>query len=156
MVAIGLIIVLMRRCVLTILYAAALSSCGLPFFAPTAATPAPFCAPFEELGSVRLDYTVTPPATIGVSAAEAEGTARQGMGIANAATTCSVRLARYDNLSQHLATVWVVHLDGLAIESLGGDLFSSAPPSPALLRRAIILVTTDAPGTQVFALFSGP
>jgi len=145
----------MRRCVLIILYAAALSACGLPFFPPTAATPAPFCAPFGELGSVQLDYTITPPATLDVTAAEAEGAARVAMGLSGSVTTCSVRLARYDNLSVHLATVWVVQFDGLTWPALGGP-FSSDPPSPRVLRRAIVLMTTDAPTKPVLTVASGP
>lgn len=155
MVAIGLIIVSMRRGVLTILCAAALSSCGLPFFLPPGATPAPFCAPFEELGSVQLDFTISPPATVAVSAAEAESAARVAMGLSDSVTTCSVRIARYDNVSTHLAAVWVVQLDGLTWPALGGPL-SSDPPSPRVLRRAIVLMTTDAPTKPVLTIAAGP
>jgi len=110
----------------------------------------------EPLGSVQLDYTITPPATLAVSAADAEREARARMGAAAWVTTCSVRLARYDNLSEHLAAVWVVQLDGLSMEALGGDLFASPPRSPHILRRAIVLITTDAPAKPVLSIATGP
>ena len=105
---------------------------------------------------MRLDYAITTPPTLAVSAADAEREVRSRFVIDDTVTICSIRLARYDNVSQHVAAVWVVHVDGLAIPSLGGDLFSSPQPSPPFLRRGLIVITTDAPATHVFALFSGP
>jgi len=134
---------------------AALSSCGIPLFLPPPATPAPFCAPFEQLGSAELDYMIAPSATLAVSAAEAEGAARAAMGLPDSVTTCSVRLARYDNLSAHLDAVWVVQLDSLTWPALGGP-FGSDPPSPRVLRRAIVIMTTDAPTKPVLTIASGP
>ena len=157
MVAIGLIIFSMPRRVLAAICAVVLCSCGYGLFEPPSATPAPFCAPFAEpLGSVQLDYTITPPATLAVSAADAEREARARMGAADGVSTCSVRLARYDNLSEHLAAVWVVQLDGLSMEALGGDLLASPPRSPHILRRAIVLITTDAPAKPVLSIATGP
>ena len=154
-VAIGLIIVRVRRCVLAMVCGAVLSSCDVPFFLRPPATPAPFCAPFEQASSAKLDFTIAPPATLAVSAAEAENGARAIMGVPDSVTTCSVRLARYDNLSAHLDAVWVVVFDGLTWPALGGP-FSSDPPSPRVLRRAIVLMTTEAPTKAVLTIASGP
>jgi hypothetical protein len=82
-----------------------------------------------------------------VSWTEAERAARTSMGIPDSATTCSVRLARYDNLSVHVPTVWVVHLDGLAIDGIGGGIYTGfgPRPSPPVIRRMLVIVSTDAP-----------
>jgi hypothetical protein len=70
------------------------------------------------------------------------------MAIPDSATTCSIHLARYDNLSVHVPTVWVVHLDGLAMPGHGGPIHDTGfgpPPSPPVMRRMLVIVSTDAP-----------
>jgi hypothetical protein len=95
---------------------------------------------------VQLDYGVAVPTTLSVSSTEAEHTARATAGVPDSATTCSVRLARYDNLSVHVPTVWVVHIDGLAMPAIGGMRPGSGPqPSPPVIRRMLVIVSTDAP-----------
>jgi len=117
-------------------------------------TEPPFCAPFDELGSIHLDYAVTPTNQPDVSAAEAERVGRSTM--ADQGVTCSVRLAKYDNLSEHRALVWVVHLDGLAITGAGGALaIHGTQPPPPILRRALVLVSTEAPATPLSSLATG-
>ena len=116
-------------------------------------TEVPFCALFtSELGSMQLDFTVTGAPAVG--AAEAEAAARattNGAGI-----VCSIRLARYDNLADHRALVWVVHLDGLAIPGAGGSLaVRGTQPPPPILRRALVLVTVDEPATPIAMLATG-
>lgn len=55
--------------------------------------------------------------------------------------TCSVRLAKYDNLADHRPLVWVVHLDGLAIEALAGVVVTNGTRRPPrFLRRALVVV----------------
>jgi hypothetical protein len=149
--------VILRR-TLALICAAVLCSCEFALFPPPPATPAPFCAQFtgRDLGSLELDYAIAPPATLAVSAADAERAARDAMGLSVAVTTCSVRLARYDNLSKHVAAVWVVHLDGLSWPALGGAIFASPQPSPRILRRAIVVVTTEAPAKLILSIASGP
>jgi hypothetical protein len=64
-----------------------------------------------------------------------------------------VKLAKYDNLSDHRPLVWVVHLDGLAIETLGGSLvINGTQPPPRFLRRALVLVSTEPPATPVTSI----
>jgi hypothetical protein len=131
-----------------------LSACAfLPTVAPTEP---PFCASFGDLGSVQLDYDVRPLATPAVSAAAAEAVARNMFG-QDAGTTCSVRLAKYDNISDHRALVWVVHLDGLALPGAGGALpFDGRTPAPPpVLRRALTLVTVDQPPTTILSIAFG-
>jgi hypothetical protein len=137
----------MRRILLAAVLGTLACSCGFDLFGPARATPPPFCAAVGALGSVHLDYGVAQPTALQVTAIEAERAARTSMGIPDSATTCSVRLARYDNLSVHVPTVWVVHLDGLAIDGIGGGIFTgSGPrPSPPVIRRMLVIVSTDAP-----------
>jgi hypothetical protein len=125
------------------------ASCSLESFVPRPVpTEAPFCAPFgSELGSMHLDYAVTPVNQPDVSAADAERVGRSAMG--DQGVTCSVKLAKYDNLADHRPLVWVVHLDGLAIETLGGALANGTQPPPRYLRRALVIVPTDAPPTAL-------
>jgi hypothetical protein len=67
-----------------------------------------------------------------------------------------VRLAKYDNLADHRPLVWVVHLDGLGIEGLGGPLpVDGTQPQRHLLRRALVFVSTDAPPTPLTSLATG-
>jgi hypothetical protein len=69
---------------------------------------------------------------------------------------CSVKLAKYDNLADHRPLVWVVHLDGLAIQGLGGSLtFNGTPPPPHYIRRALAIVSTDAPPRPLFSIATG-
>ena len=135
-----------------------LSSCSVLGSLRTAATPAPFCAPLgaEALGSVQLDYSVAPPATPALTVDEAERAARVAMGAGTEITTCSVRLAGYDNLAEHRPYVWVVHLDGFTMSALGGGIHDPIPASPPVLRRALVLVTADAPAKPVISIFAGP
>jgi hypothetical protein len=138
-----------------ILAGALLSACAfLPRVTPSEP---PFCAPLvDSLGSVQLDYEVRPVAPPAVSAGVAEAAAREVFGM-EAGTTCSVRLAKYDNLADHRALVWVVHLDGLALPGVGGALsFDGRPqPSPPVLRRALTLITVDEPATPILTIASG-
>jgi len=132
------------------------ASCSLESLIPRPTpTEAPFCAPLDDvLGSVHLDYSVAPPTQPDVSAADAERVGRSMMG--DQGTTCSVKLARYDNLADHRPLVWVVHLDGLAIEALGGAMmFNGTPPPPHVLRRALAIVSTDAPPRPLFSVATG-
>jgi hypothetical protein len=147
MVAIGLIIVSMRGIVLSAVLGVVLCSCGHGLFKPARATPPPLCAPFGALGSVQLDFNVVPATSPPVTSAEAERAARAMMAIPETATTCSVRLARYDNLSVHVPTVWVVQLDGLEMSALGGSFVveRGPQPSPPVLRRALVIVSTETP-----------
>ena len=129
------------------------ASCSLESLIPRPVpTEAPFCAPFgDELGSMHLDYAVTPVSKPDVSAADAERVGRSMM--ADQGVTCSVKLAKYDNLADHRPLVWVVHLDDLAIETLGGALVTNGTrPPPRFLRRALVLVSTEAPPTPVTSL----
>src|SRR3989449_5269245 len=104
------------------------SSCSLESFVPRPVpTEAPFCAPLVELESMHLDYAVTATQP-DVSAADAEHVGRSMMG--SQGVTCSVKLARYDNLADHRPLVWVVHLDGLAIEALAGGFVINGPQPP--------------------------
>src|SRR5439155_24348975 len=77
------------------------ASCSLASLIPgPTPTEAPVCAPLDDvLGSVQLDYSVAPPTQPDVSAADAERVGRSMMG--DEGTTCSVKLARYDNLAHH-------------------------------------------------------
>jgi len=132
------------------------ASCSLESLIPRPTpTEAPFCAPLDDaLGSVHLDYSVAPPTQPDVWAADAERVGRSMMG--DQGTTCSVRLAKYDNLADHRPLVWVVHLDGLAIEGLGGAMvFNGTPPPPHTLRRALAIVSTDAPPRPLFSVATG-
>jgi hypothetical protein len=142
------------RLLLTGLTILIVSACGL--FPRAIPTEPPFCAPLaDSLGSVQLDYEVRPLTLPAVSAAAAEAAARAVFG--NAGTTCSVRLAKYDNLSDHRALVWVVHLDGLALPGAGGALaIDGRPqPSPPVLRRALTIITVDEPPTPILTIASG-
>jgi hypothetical protein len=141
--------VVARRTVLAVAVVMLAASCSLESFIPRPVpTEAPFCAPLAELGSMHLDYAVTPPTPLEVSAVDAERVGRSMMG--DQGVTCSVKLAKYDNLSEHRALVWVVHLDGLAIEGLGGAVaLHGTQPPPHILRRALVLVSTEAPPTPV-------
>jgi hypothetical protein len=129
-----------------------MASCSLESFVPRPVpTEAPFCAPLAELGSMRLDYAVTPASPSDVSAADAERVGRSMVG--DQGVTCSVKLARYDNLAEHRALVWVVHLDGLAIEALSGALvINGTQPPPRFLRRALVVVSAEAPPTPLTSL----
>ena len=131
-----------------------MSSCSLESFVPRPVpTEAPSCAPLVELGSMHLDYAVTATQP-DVLAADAERVGRSMMG--NQGVTCSVKLARYDNLADHRPLVWVVHLDGLAIEALaGGFVINGTQPPPRFLRRALVLVSTEAPPTPLTSLAAG-
>jgi hypothetical protein len=132
------------------------ASCALESFIPRpVATEPPFCAPFgDELGSMHLDYAVTPANPPEVTAADAERVGRSMMG--DQGVTCSVKLAKYDNLAEHRALVWVVHLDGLAITGAGGALaMHGTQPPPPILRRALVLVSTEAPATPLSSLATG-
>jgi hypothetical protein len=137
-----------------LLVGAALSGCDfLPRAIPTEP---PFCAPIVGLGSVQLDYDVQPLAPPSVSAAAAEAAARPAFG-GGPGTACSVRLAKYDNISDHRSQVWVVHLDGLAIPGVGGPLAlngQTQPPSP-VLRRALVLVSADGAPTPILVIALG-
>jgi hypothetical protein len=137
----------MRRIVLAGLLSVLGCSCGFGLFGPARATPPPFCAAVGALGSVQLEYGVAAPASMSVSSADAERAARSAMAIPDSATTCSVRLARYDNLSVHVPSVWVVHLDGLEMPGIGGGLATGIGPrpSPPVIRRMLVIVSTDAP-----------
>jgi hypothetical protein len=118
-------------------------------------TEAPFCAPLPELSSMHLDYSVTQGTAPEVSAADAERVGRSTMG--GQGVACSVKLAKYDNLSEHRALVWVVHLDGLAIEALAGAfVINGTQPPPRFLRRALVVVSTEAPPTTLTSLATGP
>jgi hypothetical protein len=148
---------MVARSSLVLLAAAILgASCGLESLIPRPApTESPFCAPLDDvLGSVRLDYGVTPPTQPAVSPTDAERVGRSMMG--DQGTTCSVRLAKYDNLADHRPLVWVVHLDGLAIQGLGGSLVTSGTqPPPHYIRRALAIVSTDAPPRPLFSVATG-
>jgi hypothetical protein len=137
----------MRRILLAAVLGTLACSCGFDLFGPARATPPPFCAPVGALGSVQLDYGVAQPTALLVTSVEAERAARTSMGIPDSATTCSVRLARYDDLSVHVPTVWVVHLDGLAMTGVGGpiDRGYGPPASPPMIRRMLVIVSTDTP-----------
>jgi hypothetical protein len=136
----------MRRTVLAAVLGALACSCGVDLFPQALATPAPLCAWPDAAGRV-VDFNIAPPSAPLVSATDAECAARAAMAIPDTATTCSVRLARYDNQSVHVPAVWVVHLDGLAIPGLGGALSSGPGPqrSPPTIRRALVIVSTDTP-----------
>jgi hypothetical protein len=143
------------RLLLTGLTILIMSACGL--FPRAIPTEPPFCAPLvDSLGSAQLDYDVRPLTPPAVSAAAAEAVARAVFG-KDAGTTCSVRLAKYDNLSDHRALVWVVHIDGLALPGVGGALpIDGRPqPSPPVLRRALALITVDEPPTPILTIASG-
>lgn len=131
----------------------ALASCSL-LAAPTGTEPPP-CAPLTALGSIQLDYEVRPGIAPTVTAAVAEAAARRMTGGQGA--TCSVRLAKYDNLADHRPLVWVVHLDGLALPEVGGPLppYGRPAPSPPTIRRALVLVTVDEPATPLTMLGEG-
>ena len=145
-----------RRTLVALAMAMLTASCALESFIPRpVATEPPFCAPFgDELSSLHLDYAVTPANPPEVTAADAERVGRSMMG--DQGVTCSVKLAKYDNLAEHRALVWVVHLDGLAIEALAGALvINGTQPPPRFLRRALVLVSTEAPPTAVTSLATG-
>lgn len=131
------------------------TSCSLESFIPRPVpTEAPFCAPLAELGSMHLDYAVTPATQPDVRAADAERVGRSMMG--DQGVTCSVKLAKYDNLADHRPLVWVVHLDGLAIEAVGGGfVVNGTQPPPRFLRRALVLVSTEAPPRALTSLATG-
>jgi hypothetical protein len=146
-----------RRTLLLLAAAMLAVSCGLESLIPRPApTDPPFCAPLDDaLGSVQLDYAVAPPTQPAVSAADAERVGRSMMGGAQG-VLCSVKLAKYDNLADHRPLVWVVHLDGLAIQGLGGSLvFNGTQPPPHYIRRALVLVSTDAPPTPLSSIATG-
>src|SRR5256714_13930587 len=128
-----------RRTLVAIAMAMLPASCSLESLIPSPVpTEPPFCAPFpDELGSMHLEYVVTPANQPEVSAADAERVGRSMMG--DQGVTCSVRLARYDNLAQHRSLVWVVHLDGLAIPGASGALAIYGTQPPPILRRALAL-----------------
>jgi len=128
------------------------ASCSLQSFIPRPVpTEAPFCASLGELSSMHLDYAVTPASQPEVSATDAERVGRSMMG--DQGVTCSVKLAKYDDLADHRPLVWVVHLDGLAIEALAGALvINGTQPPPRFLRRALVLVSTEAPPTTLTSL----
>jgi len=148
-----------RRASLTIAAAVLTVSCSLQsFLPPPSPTEAPFCAPFEAagLGSVHLDYQISPLTEPAVSATAAETTARIAIG-GDKGTTCFVRLAKYDNLADHRPLVCVVQFDGLAIEALGGSvLFHGTPPPPRFLRRALVVVTTETPPAIIISAMTAP
>jgi hypothetical protein len=104
---------------------------------------------------MHLDYSVTQATEPEVSAAEAERVGRSAMG--GQGVACSVKLAKYDNLSEHRALVWVVHLDGLAIQALAGAFVTNGTqPPPRFLRRALVVVSTEAPPATLTSLATGP
>ncbi|HYV21148.1 MAG TPA: hypothetical protein VEN31_00685 [Candidatus Bathyarchaeia archaeon] len=145
-----------RRGLVFVLAALLAASCGLQSLIPRPPpTEAPFCAPLDDvLGSIQLDYAVVFPTQLATSAADAERVGRSMMG--DQGTTCSVRLAKYDNLADHRPLVWVVHLDGLAIEGIGGSMtWSGTQPPPHYIRRALAIVSTDAPPTPLFSIATG-
>jgi hypothetical protein len=148
--------VILRQSLTAFAVAILTASCSLESFIPRpVATEAPFCAPFgAELGSMHLDYAVTPAKQPDVLAADAERVGRSMMG--DQGVTCSVKLATYDNLADHRPLVWVVHLDGLAIPGAGGALavYGTQPPPP-VLRRALVLVSTEAPPTPLSSFATG-
>jgi hypothetical protein len=145
----------MRRGLIAVAVTMLAAGCSLESFIPRPVpTEAPFCAPLTELGSMHLDYAVTPANQPEVLAADAERVGRSMMG--DQGVTCSVKLAKYDNLADHRPLVWVVHLDGLAIEALGGGLvINGTQPPPRFLRRALVLVSTEAPPTPLTSLATG-
>jgi hypothetical protein len=148
---------LARRSLVLVAAAMLAASCGLESFIPRPKpTEPPFCAPLDEaLGSVQLDYSVTPPTQPDVSEADAERVGRSMMG-GDQGVLCSVKLAKYDNLADHRPLVWVVHLDGLAIQGLGGSLtFNGTAPPPHYIRRALAIVSTDAPPRPLFSIATG-
>jgi len=103
---------------------------------------------------MHLNYAVTPATQPDVSAADAERVGRSMM--SDKGVTCSVKLAKYDNLPDHRPLVWVVHLDGLAIEAFGGGfVINGTQPPPRSLRRALVLVSTEAPPTALTSLAAG-
>lgn len=123
-----------------------------------AATLAPFCAAMDApLGSIQLDYD-KPAGSPSVSEGEAEAIARTTAGIPDTVTTCSVRLARYRNVSVEVDRVWVVHFDGLSWPALSGPLpLDGRPPAPPrTLRRALFIVSADAPAKMLVSVASGP
>ena len=145
-----------RRTLVALALAMLMASCSLDSLIPRPLpTEAAFCAPFgDELGSMHLDYAVAPAIQPEVLAADAERVGRSMMG--NQGVTCSVKLAKYDNLADHRPLVWVVHLDGLAIEALGGPLvINGTQPPSRFLRRAVVLVSTEAPATPLTSLATG-
>jgi len=135
------------------------AGCTLQSFIPRPApAPAPFCAPLDgdALGSVQLDYSVVAAEPLAVRPADAEKVGRSMMG-GDQGVLCSIRLAKYDNLADHRSLVWVVHLDGLAIQGVGGPLVvNGTQPPPHYLRRALVLVSTDAPPTPLMGIATGP
>ena len=142
--------VVARQCLVAVAVAILTAGCSVESFIPRPVpTETPFCAPFgDELGSMHLDYAVTPPNQPDVGAADAERVGRSMMG--DQGVTCSVKLAKYDNLADHRPLVWVVHLDGLAIEALGGALATNGTQPPRrFLRRALALVSTESPPTPL-------
>jgi hypothetical protein len=147
--------VIARQILIAVAVVILTASCSLDSFIPRPVpTDAPFCAPFgDELGSMHLDYAVTPANQPEVSATDAERVGRSMMG--DQGVTCSVKLAKYDNLAEHRALVWVVHLDGLTIETLGGPLANGTQPPRRFLRRALALVSTDAPPTPLTSYATG-
>ena len=148
--------VLGRPAVILLVAAVLTTSCSFESLIPgPAPTDAPLCAPLDDvLGSIKLDYNVAPPTPPDASAADAERVGRSMMG--NQGTTCSVRLAKYDNLADHRPLVWVVHLDGLAIEGVGGSVaFNGTQPPPQILRRALTIVSTDVPPKPLLSVATG-
>src|SRR5438067_11616557 len=126
-----------HRTLVALLMATLTASCSLEFFIPhPAPAEPPFCAPFPDELGVHLDYAVTPANQPEVSAADAERVGRSMMGDQGA--TCSVRLAKYDNLAEHRSLVWVVHLDGLAIPGAGGALASYGTHAPPPILRRLL------------------
>jgi hypothetical protein len=149
--------VVARRIPVLVAAAVLAASCGLQSFIPRPApTEPPFCAPLDDtLGSVQLDYGVAPPTQPAVSAADAERVGRSMMG-GDQGVLCSVKLAKYDNLADHRPLVWVVHLDGLAIQGLGGSfVFNGTQPPAHYIRRALVLVSTDAPPNPLMSIATG-
>jgi hypothetical protein len=149
--------VVARRIPVLVAAAVLAASCGLESLIPRPApTEPPFCAPLDDtLGSVQLDYAVAPPTQPAVSAAEAERVGRSMMG-GDQGVLCSVKLAQYDKLGDHRPLVWVVHLDGLAIQGLGGPfVVNGTQPPPHYLRRALMIVSTDLPPTLLASLATG-
>ncbi len=145
-----------RLIVVAALLLAGAALIGCDFLPRAIPTEPPFCAPIVGLGSIQLDYNAQPLALPSVSAATAEAAARPAFG-GDAGTTCSVRLAKYDNISDHRSQVWVVHLDGLAIPGVGGPLAlnGQTQPPPPVLRRALVLVSADGAPTVIVVIAFG-
>lgn len=113
--------------------------------------------PFPDLAiqqtSARVDYSIPLGVAAQVSSGAAIRTARLFTSAPEGATIRSVRLGLYSDKIDRGVPVWVVDVDGLRLEALGGPILSGTAQPTRIIRRAAVLVSAVEPD-HVVAMFT--